>query len=447
MLLGIAILCLATLLAWPAKWGGQMTYLNLDGISMKPTLEAGSLAIVRSTNDYQVGDIVAYEPPGSTHAFYLHRIREVTPDGYWFKGDNNKDDDPRIVKSNQIMGEMLFAIPHAGAIVTNKLVLLAIAGAILALTFGVSLLPDAAQPSAIARRFADSMREGAAQVKARSGEVKWGMLSLAALVLAAAAYTYITREVEQAPDRVSAQLTYSAKAKVSDTYPTGRITSGDTIYTRLASDLDVTWKLQNASARGLELQLRDGQGWSRPIKLPQSWKGSTLHAKLDLDEITKLTDQIQMQTGVPNATYTVRLKPVGAKGARIPSYDFTLNEGVIRPADKSGLSWSPDVRKDRGNPNTPSMLSVMLLAAGVALLAMGLYDSQPAPRARRLAIGQAPAGEWLDLPSSEELEQLALRLDVPIMEHAGAEYVIVPGMAQGYRCKGAVTLMESVDAA
>ncbi len=74
--------------------------------SMEPVLPVGSLIIgepIRNIDEIQVGDIVAYKAGEyRITPVIVHRVIEITEEGYIFKGDNNKFTDS-LVKSEQML--------------------------------------------------------------------------------------------------------------------------------------------------------------------------------------------------------------------------------------------------------------------------------------------------------------------------------------------------------
>jgi len=84
---------------------------------MLPTIEPGSFIITKQKESYEVGDIASYST-GKKSQFQgrnvVHRITQVTDEGYIFKGDNNKKRDPGIVKIDDIRGEVVLFTPFLG---------------------------------------------------------------------------------------------------------------------------------------------------------------------------------------------------------------------------------------------------------------------------------------------------------------------------------------------
>jgi len=81
--------------------------------SMKPTLGKGDLLFFTTAENLNIGDIALYEQPG-TRFKIVHRIVEINPEGYIFKGDNNILPDRSIIEKENIKGKLVFSIPILG---------------------------------------------------------------------------------------------------------------------------------------------------------------------------------------------------------------------------------------------------------------------------------------------------------------------------------------------
>ncbi|HEX9970002.1 MAG TPA: signal peptidase I [Acidimicrobiales bacterium] len=100
--------------------------------SMEPALQTGGVAFVDRVEPeaIEVGDIMTFTRPNSTQQV-THRVTGVIPTstGYRFttKGDANDIPDNWIVREEQVVGKVRFALPHmAGAVqllVGNRLLL------------------------------------------------------------------------------------------------------------------------------------------------------------------------------------------------------------------------------------------------------------------------------------------------------------------------------------
>ena len=78
--------------------------------SMEPVLRTGTIIIGRKVDDkttLQVGDVCTYKPYEESYTV-THRIEGISPDGYVFKGDNNKTCDPAQVVRDQILYRIIY---------------------------------------------------------------------------------------------------------------------------------------------------------------------------------------------------------------------------------------------------------------------------------------------------------------------------------------------------
>ena len=80
--------------------------------SMVPTLSVGEIiiGITVEPEEIQVGDIIAYRAEEKTlwlQPIIVHRIIEVTDEGFIFQGDNNPEPDNAIVTKEQILFRFL----------------------------------------------------------------------------------------------------------------------------------------------------------------------------------------------------------------------------------------------------------------------------------------------------------------------------------------------------
>lgn len=68
--------------------------------SMIPTIPVHSVVIGKpiDPDDIQIGDIVSYK----NHVTIIHRVIDITDEGFVFKGDNNPSPDREVITSDQI---------------------------------------------------------------------------------------------------------------------------------------------------------------------------------------------------------------------------------------------------------------------------------------------------------------------------------------------------------
>lgn len=131
------LLAVAAFVLWPERWGGTMTYVITSGTSMQPGFVQGDLAVLRSSSDYRVGDVAAYDS-SELKKIVMHRVIKETDEGYTFQGDNNDFIDPETVTEEQMLGELVIRVPGVGKYLTwfMKPINLAIVAAALFFLFG-----------------------------------------------------------------------------------------------------------------------------------------------------------------------------------------------------------------------------------------------------------------------------------------------------------------------
>ena len=136
---GAIVLALAaTFLApyFPAALGGPASYALVEGDGMEPKLAAGDLAVFRTSDSYEVGDVVAYE---AKQGRAIARVVARRKAGYVVAQDVG--DAPLRVSTGQITGSLEAVLPRAGAALSwlrEPLHMLAVPAA--AALLGVALL-------------------------------------------------------------------------------------------------------------------------------------------------------------------------------------------------------------------------------------------------------------------------------------------------------------------
>lgn len=108
------VVVLMLVVAWdmvaPVQLGGRVSYVNVRGVSMEPTLYTGDLMVMRRQESYAVGQIVAFESD-MNGAIVVHRIVDVVGDRYLLKGDNNSFLDRYTPTVDEIIGSEVVTVP------------------------------------------------------------------------------------------------------------------------------------------------------------------------------------------------------------------------------------------------------------------------------------------------------------------------------------------------
>lgn len=84
--------------------------------SMEPLVNVGDVAIITLTSDHskiQTDDVIAFQSPYFEEPV-IHRVIELTPEGYITKGDANEDLDIDPVSRDLVIGIYRFKIPVLG---------------------------------------------------------------------------------------------------------------------------------------------------------------------------------------------------------------------------------------------------------------------------------------------------------------------------------------------
>lgn len=80
--------------------------------SMEPSIHTGSFVLVdKKDTDVEIGDVIAYK---NQDMEVLHRVTQVTDEGYITKGDNNKNEDFYVIPASNVIGTLKIAIPKLG---------------------------------------------------------------------------------------------------------------------------------------------------------------------------------------------------------------------------------------------------------------------------------------------------------------------------------------------
>lgn len=100
-----------------APEGGALPWTEaVRSDSMAPTLRAGDLAVLRSTDADSVapGDIILFRDEGGARV--LHRVVGGSAEEGWItQGDANGGADPGSVPAGAVVGELVLRLPFAGA--------------------------------------------------------------------------------------------------------------------------------------------------------------------------------------------------------------------------------------------------------------------------------------------------------------------------------------------
>jgi signal peptidase I len=475
-----ALLLAAVWLFWPSGLGGGTVYVTTHGISMEPRFHTGDLAILRSADHYFVGDVVAYRS-ATLDTIVMHRIVSVDGDRLVIQGDNNSWLDPDKPSTDLVLGKLWLRVPQGGkalAAVTSPV------GFVVVGTVGLALVGAARRPRSrhavrrMRRRpalhapaFPAPVRAYARQVALTSGAV--------ALVAGIGGGVLLAMPSTQAVSRTlhvtqQGQFSYAGTAEAGTTYPGGRVSTGDTVWTKLADDLTVSFTntvsgpdlaaLQGAMR--LDVTIASADGWSSYLNsspvVALANGSATAMAAIDTARASALLARHYAEIGTQSAAATLAVTPVvvttGTAGGKAfqagspAALAFTFDATSLRLAGNAGQadealapSTSTDVKVGEVVPRRFTVLSVAIpialarMVAGVAFaLALVVFAAAawigrtaPGDVADQFVVKHAdrilpvaafdPGPTVIDVSDAESLHRVAERFDTLVLHHAGPE--------------------------
>ncbi len=392
----VALMLVAWLALAPAQLGGSLQYVTTSGDSMEPAFFDGDLALLRSHQGYEPGDVIAYRHP--EHGVVLHRIVGLQDGQFVVKGDNNRTADAYMPGSDDIIGMVWARIPAVGGAITNGAAQWLRIGAAVTVGF-LALIPlGIAFPTRARHHGWQAQRVGAMFRPSRflgllgqTGQLLVALLTFTAvvgLVLAFVAYNrpldreiVVPIEYEQLTD-----LSYSAPASES-VYSQGVLNSGDPVYRALVDELIIQLEhevVADDSVDGdgtywIDAVVQASDGWQRslPLREQTPYAGASLSAtvSLPLDAIDETIDNFRRQAGLDSIEDTNFSVLIFA----LVSFDGTVAGEVIHTvtSDELVLRWNPDAlypeMSSTGNDEASSGI-IETMRATENIVSLGIFD-------------------------------------------------------------------------
>jgi len=317
--LTLAVSLIAIWLAFaPARLGGKVAYVIVNGISMEPGYHLGDLTIMRKASTYQVGDVVTYHD-AEMKAYVIHRIIRVEQDHYVLQGDNNSWIDAYRPTDEEIIGKLWIYIPKLGKMFKWLRAPLNIALTI-GLLGGVLMASMMIKPSP--RRKRKSSPQGNFGSALEAGLYLFGSLALVFLGLSIFAFIQpLTRPAEKIQYQQDSTFSYSATG-TPVIYDTETVRSGEPVFPRLTCFLNIAFsynvtgnQLQGISGNyQLFARVMDEQsGWQRTIPMNEltNFSGNSFStaSNLDLCQIVSLVNTLKQETGLRASNFTLEVIP------------------------------------------------------------------------------------------------------------------------------------------
>ena len=467
MLLAISLVLLWVAFA-PARLGGQVAYVIVNGISMEPGYHLGDLTIMRKANSYKIGDIVTYRD-ADMQAYVIHRIIRVEQDHYVLQGDNNSWIDAYRPTNEEIIGKLWIYIPKLGKIFKwlrsplNMSLTMGLLGGLLMASMTI-------KPSA--RR--KSKNSSIAATPKSSLEVDLYLLcTLGLFFLGLSILAFIkplTRPAEDIQYQQESYFSYSATG-TPVIYDTDIVRSGEPVFPRLTCFLNITFnykllgsQIQDVSGDyQLIARVMDEQsGWQRTIPMNErtSFHGNSFSAasNLDLCQIVSLVNTLKEETGLRASNFTLEVTPqvfitANAMGNQIvdsfePKLAFRFDEVHFSLAvpkgqeDPLSLARQSSIENTNIEANTLSilglelriglvrimgLLGLVLNLGGLMIVGYRVFRTAPQDQEAliRLKYGGllvnmyernlAPASIVIDVTTIDELAKLAERHNTVIL--------------------------------
>ena len=320
----------------PVKFGGQVSYVLVDGISMLPNFHTGDLVLIRKEPAYQVGDVVTYHDP-LMNADIIHRIIGQQGTHFVIQGDNNAWVDAYQPTSAEILGKLWLHLPKFGAAIQfiRTPLNMALAASLLGGFFMVTTITHKPNKNKKSKNIAGNLA-GFELLLYLFGLLALGFLVLAIFALSRPAMI----KAENIPYKQIGIFAYSA-AGTSTVYDTGAAVSGEPVFTKLTCKLNLSfaYTLQGAQLKNISgtqkiyVLLQDQQsGWQRTIPLTADTKftgnTSTSQTTLDLCQMAALVNSVEKATGVRLDSYTLAIFARVSVGGKVSGQAFT---GTFEP--------------------------------------------------------------------------------------------------------------------
>lgn len=337
---------------------GRVASVVTNGVSMLPAYEAGDLVVVARADRYAVGDVVAYREPQSGEVV-LHRIVGGDADAFEVQGDNNESVDSTTPGAPDLIGRQVLHVPTVGRWIGSPLTMACLAGLLLGLasmltlgggrrrdapaTTSASIAEGVLPASAPDLTLPDPTPTGDDRSRPRP---RWRWWHRALLVADIAVVAGLVAAFAMSPTVVPppptpmhlGTLSYSADVAVDDTYPDGRIDTGDTVFLRLVDRVGVTFVYEGdpalaASAR-LRAMLVSAQGWSTSVAMapvtPVVAGGAELQGVLDLGQLRGMLGRVTDATAIPLTNVELRVEAIVDPESDDPDVTSSTTELVFR---------------------------------------------------------------------------------------------------------------------
>lgn len=341
----------------PAQFGGQTTYLIINGNSMSPMLHSGDLVLVRADSVYEIGDVVAYQHPDV--GAIIHRI--VTRDGDTFilQGDHNAWLDSYQPTPQDVLGKLWWHLPNVGTWIKylRSPLMIAIGVALLGFLFMTSFLSTSPRTARLSPQLQGAIKE----------IVLVGLIAVfvGTMIFAVFAFTQPSTLTIQndIPYKQSGVFEYSAAAPVG-LFDGESASSGMPIFPEIMDSLTFNFTYHLGAAQPIQIngsyrviaEVSDVSGWQRTLVLQPdtTFRGNhfVAHFALDVNQVLALTNDFESLTALTRRQYTVRVIPQ-------VTVDGQIDESPLSESFAPVLAFQLDGTHLRLIKNDPKMPDVL----------------------------------------------------------------------------------------
>jgi signal peptidase I len=311
----------------PSSLGGQTVYVSTHGDSMEPQFHTGDLAVLRPSNSYRVGDVVAYHSE-LLQTVVMHRIVAVDALHYTFKGDHNSWLDPDQPTGDRLIGTLAVHIP-LGGLWLERLT----SPPMLGLVTFVLLASGGAATRAIGRRRRRKRRRaalsrhtstrpaqhqilGSLPSSLRISTAFGAVFAIMGIGLGALAWSGPLEEPSISHVKTGTRMDFSYTADVgqSPAYDGTVANSPDPVFRKLANTVDVHFTYHGEPGTvTVKADLSAPGGWhsSIPLTGPETFSGPGYEGKitLDLKTLDAKAQAASAVTGLPSGPLSIVLTP------------------------------------------------------------------------------------------------------------------------------------------
>jgi signal peptidase I len=307
------------LLVAPTQLGGATDYVVTHGVSMEPRFHTGDLAVLRTVEHYQVGDVAAYHSV-VLDTVVMHRIVAINHGRYTFQGDNNSWRDPDHPTRDQLIGRLASRIPQGGIWLDR----FSSPTALGLFAFGLLAGGTAAQTTRRRKRRTVTQHAQRTRRVSVSSLPAWvrtlgivvAVAATSGVVLAVPAWTTPASLLGASGDQSAATMTFSYRTEVrrSAAYDGTVVTSPDPVFRKLANTVDVRYSYHGRPGTiTVAAKLSSAGGWHSTVPLRPRVSFNTDHhtgtVRLDLNALENRAQAAANVTGIPTSQVDIAVVP------------------------------------------------------------------------------------------------------------------------------------------